>query len=188
MDRNLDGSVMGDCGRPIPSPTPAVMTNTTRPGNSKWQHKPQLPIPPVGTKWPSGWIAFARQELEVRGGRSDNDTVLNSIKAEWRLGAMAVSDIQRHLLGLPAPGRLLTPKRPPKPLRAVRRSMRAKGERLSKQRRCALRVLRRLPPGQRLTAKGLEEALRAAGVKASTATAYRLMHWLNEHRDRGCSQ
>jgi hypothetical protein len=149
---------------------------------------PRLPFPPPGTKWPSGWIAFARQGLEARGRRFDNDAVLDVVKVEWCLAAMAVSDIQRHLLGLPAPGRLLTPKRPPRPLRAVRRSMRAKGERLSKQRRCALRVLRRLSPGQRLTAKGLEDALRAAGVKASTATAYRLMHWLNEHRDRGCSQ
>jgi hypothetical protein len=155
---------------------------------SSRQFPPRLPFPPPGTKWPSGWITFARQELEARGGHSDNDTVINAIKTEWRLGAMAVSDIQRHLLGLPAPGRLLTPKRPPRPLRAVRRSMRAKGERLTKQRRCALRVLRRLAPGQRLTAKGLEEALRAAGVKASTATAYRLMHWLNDHRDRGYSQ
>jgi hypothetical protein len=188
MDRKLDNKVIGGCGRPAPSPTQAVMTNPTRPGNSKWQHQPRLPIPPLGTKWPSGWIAFARKELEARGGHSDNDAVLNAIKAEWRLGAMAVSDIQRHLLGLAAPGRLLTPKRPPRPLRAVRRSMRAKGERLSKQRRCALRVLRRLAPGQRLTAKGLEDALRAAGVKTSTATAYRLMHWLNKHRDRGCSQ
>ena len=164
------------------------MNNSPAEKPSSRQFPPRLPIPPLGTKWPSGWIAFARQELEARGGRSDNDTVLNAIKAEWRLGAMAVSDIQRHLLGLTAPGRLLTPKRPPKPLRAVRRSMRAKGERLTKQRRCALRVLRQLPPGQRLTAKGLEDALRAAGVKTSTATAYRLMHWLNEHRDRGCSQ
>ena len=146
---------------------------------------PRLPFPPLGTTWPSGWIAFARQELETRGGRSDNDAVLDVVKAEWCLGAMAVSDIQRHLLGLPAPGRLLTPKRPPRPLRAVRRSMRAKGERLTKQRRCALRVLRQLAPGQRLSAKGLEDALRAAGVKTSTSTAYRLMHWLNEHRDRG---
>ena len=146
---------------------------------------PRLPFPPLGTTWPSGWIAFARQELEARGRRSDNDAVLDVAKAEWCLAAMAVSDIQRHLLGLPEPGRLLTPKRPPKPLRAVRRSMRAKGERLSKQRRCALRVLRRLAPGQRLTAKGLEDALRAAGVQTSTATTYRLMHWLNEHRDRG---
>jgi len=149
---------------------------------------PRLPFPPPGTKWPSGWIAFARQGLEARGRHSDNDAVLDVVKVEWCLGAMAVSDLQRHLLGLPAPGRLLTPKRPPKPLRAVRRSMRAKGERLTKQRRCALRVIRRLAPGQRLTAKGLEDALRAAGVKTSTATAYRLMHWLNEHRDRGCSQ
>ena len=155
---------------------------------SSRQFPPRLPFPPPGTKWPSGWIAFARQGLEAHGRRSDNDAVLDVVKAEWCLGAMAVSDIQRHLLGLPAPGRLLTPKRPPRPLRAVRRSMRAKGERLTKQRRCALRVLRRLPPGQRLTAKGLEDALRAAGVKTSTATAYRLMHWLNEHRDRGCSQ
>ena len=149
---------------------------------------PRLPFPPLGTTWPSGWIAFARQELEARGRRSDDDAVLDVVKAEWCLGAMAVSDIQRHLLGLQAPGRLLTPKRPPRPLRAVRRSMRAKGERLSKQRRCALGVLRRLTPGQRLTAKGLEDALSRAGVKTSTATAYRLMHWLNEHRDRGYSQ
>ena len=149
---------------------------------------PRLPFPPLGTTWPSGWIAFARQELETRGGRSDNDAVLDVVKAEWCLGAMAVSDIQRHLLGLGAPGRLLTPKRPPRPLRAVRRSMRAKGERLTKQRRCALRVLKRLPPGQRLTAKGLEDALKQAGVKSSTATAYRLMRWLNEHRDIGYSQ
>ncbi len=155
---------------------------------SSRQFPPRLPIPPLGTKWPSGWIAFARQELEALGRKSDNDAVLDVAKAEWCLPAMAVSDIQRHLLGLPAPGRLLTPKRPPKPLRAVRRSMRAKGERLSKQRRCALRVLRRLPPGQRLTAKGLEDALKRAGVKSSIATAYRLMHWLNEHRDRGYSR
>ena len=155
---------------------------------SSRQFSPRLPIPPLGTKWPSGWIAFARQELEALGRKSDNDAVLDAVKAEWRLGAMAVSDLQRHLLGLPAPGRLLTPKRPPKPLRAVRRSMRAKGERLTKQRRCALGVLRRLAPGQRLTAKGLEEALNRAGVKTSTATAYRLIHWLNEHRDRGYSQ
>jgi hypothetical protein len=152
------------------------------------QPPPRLPFPPPGTKWPSGWIAFARQGLEARGRRSDNDAVLDVVKVEWCLKAMAVSDIQRHLLGLAEPGRLLTPKRPPRPLRAVRRSMRAKGERLSKQRRCALGVLRRLAPGQRLTAKGLEDALCRAGVKASTATAYRLMHWLNEHRDRGYSQ
>ena len=164
------------------------MNNSPAEKPSSRQPPPRLPFPPPGTKWPSGWIAFARQGLEARGRRSDNDAVLDVVKAEWCLGAMAVSDIQRHLLGLPAPGRLLTPKRPPRPLRAVRRSMRAKGERLTKQRRCALRVLRRLPPGQRLKAKGLEDALRAAGVKTSTATAYRLMHWLNEHRDRGCSQ
>ena len=162
-------------------------SSSTEKPNSR-QFPPRLPIPPHGTKWPSGWIAFARQELEARGRKSDNDAVLDVAKAEWCLQAMAVSDLQRHLLGLPAPGRLLTPKRPPKPLRAVRRSMRAKGERLSKQRRCALRVLRRLPPGQRLTAKGLEDALSRAGVKTSTATAYRLMHWLNEHRDKGYSQ
>ena len=164
------------------------MNNSPAEKPNSRQPPPRLPIPPLGTTWPSGWIAFARKELEARGGHSDNDAVLDVVKVEWCLGAMAVSDIQRQLLGLPAPGRLLTPKMPPKPLRAVRRSMRAKGERLSKQRRCALRVLRRLPPGQRLTAKGLEEALRAAGVKTSTATAYRLMHWLNEHRDRGYSQ
>ena len=162
-------------------------SSPTEKSNSR-HHQPRLPIPPRGTKWPSGWIAFARQELEARGRYSNNDAVLDVAKAEWCLPAMAVSDLQRHLLGLPAPGRLLTPKRPPRPLRAVRRSMRAKGERLSKQRRCALRVLRRLPSGQRLTAKGLEDALRAAGVKASTATAYRLMHWLNEHRVIGYSQ
>lgn len=159
------------------------MNSSSREKSNRRQLPPRLTIPPRRTKWPSGWIAFARQELEARGCHSDDQAVLDVAKAEWCLPAMAVSDLQRHLLGLPAPGRLLTPKRPPKPLRAVRRSMRAKGERLTKQRRCALRVLRRLAPGQRLTAKGLEDALRAAGVKSSTATAYRLMHWLNEHRD-----
>ena len=164
------------------------MNSSSREKSNRRQLPPRLPIPPRRTKWPSGWIAFARQELEACGCPSDDQAVLDVAKAEWYLPAMAVSDLQRHLLGLPAPGRLLTPRRPPKPLRAVRRSMRAKGERLSKQRRCALRVLRQLPPGQRLTAKGLEEAIRQAGVKASTATVYRLMHWLNEHRDTGCSQ
>lgn len=166
------------------------MTDPTRPGRSKWQHLPRLPIPPPGTKWPDGWIAFARQELVARGGRSDNDAVLDAMKAEWGLTAKAISVIQRHLPGppvLPALGRLLTPKRPPKPLKDIRRAMRAKGEVLTKQRSCALGVLRRLAPGQRLTAKGLEDAIKAAGVEISTATAYRLMPWLNEHRDRGCS-
>jgi hypothetical protein len=164
------------------------MNNSPAEKPNSRQFPSRLPFPPPGTKWPSGWIAFARKELEARGRHSDNNAVLDVVKAQWRLGTMADSDLQRHLLGLPTPGQLLTPKRPPKPLRALRRSMRAKGERLTKQRRCALRVLRGLPPGQRLTAKGLEDALSRAGVKASTATAYRLMHWLNEHRDRGCSQ
>ena len=157
---------------------------------SSRQFPPRLPFPPPGTKWPSGWIAFARQELEARGLCSDDESVLDVAKVDWRLQGDAGADFERQLYGRHrhAPGRLLTPKRPPIPLRAVCRSMRAKGERLSKQRRCALGVLRRLPPGKRLTAKGLEDALRTAGVKASTATAYRLMHWLNEHRDRGCSQ
>jgi hypothetical protein len=149
-----------------------------------------LPLPPRNTKWPSGWIAFARLELEARGLCSDDKSVLDVAKVDWRLQGDTGADFERQLYGRQrhAPGRMLTPKRPPKPLTAVRRSMRAKGERLSKQRRCALGVLRRLAPGQRLTAKGLEDALRQAGVQTSTATAYRLMHWLNEHRDRGYSQ
>ena len=154
------------------------------------QPPPRLPFPPPGTKWPSGWIAFARLELEARGLCSDDDAVLDVAKVDWRLKGDTGADFERQLYGRQryAPGRLLTPKRPPKPLRAIRRSMRDKGERLSKQRRCALRVLRRLAPGQRLTAKGLEDALKQAGVKSSTATAYRLMRWLNEHRDIGYSQ
>ena len=150
----------------------------------------RLPLPPPKTKWPSGWIAFARLELEARGLCSDDESVLDVAKVDWRLKGDTGADFERQLYGRQryAPGRLLTPKRPPKPLRAIRRSMRDKGERLSKQRRCALRVLRRLPPGQRLTAKGLEDALKRAGVKSSTATAYRLMRWLNEHRDIGYSQ
>ena len=149
-----------------------------------------LPLPPGGTKWPDGWISFARLELEARGLCSDDESVLDVAKVDWRLKGDTGADFERQLYGRQryAPGRLLTPKRPPKPLRAIRRSMRDKGERLSKQRRCALRVLRRLAPGQRLTAKGLEDALKRAGVKSSTATAYRLMRWLNEHRDIGYSQ
>ena len=149
-----------------------------------------LPLPPRNTKWPSGWIAFARLELEASGLCSDDDAVLDVAKVDWRLKGDTGADFERQLYGRQryAPGRLLTPKRPPKPLRAIRRSMRDKGERLSKQRCCAIRVLRRLAPGQRLTAKGLEDALKQAGVKSSTATAYRLMRWLNEHRDIGYSQ
>jgi len=149
-----------------------------------------FPPPPRNTKWPSGWIAFARLELEARGLCSDDESVFDVAKVDWRLQGDTRADFERQLYGRQRhePGRLLTPKRPPKPLRAIRQSMRAKGGRLTKQRRCALRVLRRLAPGQRLTAKGLKDALSRAGVKSSTATAYRLMHWLNEHRDRGYSQ
>ena len=165
-------------------------TSTPEKPSSRQLPRQRLPLPPPKTKWPSGWIAFARLELEARGLCSDNESVLDVAKVDWRLKGDTGADFERQLYGRQryAPGRLLTPKRPPKPLRAIRRSMRDKGERLSKQRRCALRVLRRLPPGQRLTAKGLEDALKRAGVKSSTATAYRLMHWLNEHRDRGCSR
>ena len=165
--------------------------NTSTPEKPSSRQLPRpLPLPPPKTKWPSGWIAFARLELEARGLCSDDDAVLDVAKVDWRLKGDTGADFERQLYGRQryAPGRLLTPKRPPKPLRAIRRSMRDKGERLSKQRRCALRVLRRLAPGQRLTAKGLEDALKRAGVKSSTATAYRLMRWLNEHRDIGYSQ
>ena len=166
------------------------MNNSPAEKPNSRQPPPRLPFPPPGTKWPSGWISFARLELEARGLCSDDDAVLDVAKVDWRLKGDTGADFERQLYGRQryAPGRLLTPKRPPKPLRAIRRSMRDKGERLSKQRRCALRVLRRLAPGQRLTAKGLEDALKQAGVKSSTATAYRLMRWLNEHRDIGYSQ
>ena len=166
------------------------MNNSPAEKPSSRQPPPRLPFPPPGTKWPSGWISFARLELEARGLCSDDESVLDVAKVDWRLKGDTGADFERQLYGRQryAPGRLLTPKRPPKPLRAIRRSMRDKGGRLTKQRRGALRVLRRLAPGQRLTAKGLEDALKQAGVKSSTATAYRLMRWLNEHRDIGYSQ
>ena len=167
----------------------AATTSPDLPSEGK-RRRQRLPLPPRNTKWPSGWIAFARLELEARGLCYDNESVLDVAKVDWRLQGDTGADFERQLYGRQryAPGRLLTPKRPPKPLRAIRRSLRAKGGRLTKQRRCALRVLRRLAPGERLTAKGLEDALKRAGVKLSTATVYRLMHWLNEHRDIGYSQ